>query len=190
MIIDYAAAIILNLSALWIAGLRLYRRFHDRTEILIRPPLWIMGFMAFGLVFDLYMVLRAPFPQLDWLVIARPAILGWAGIALMAGGTAFFCLAQLNMGTSWRIGVPDGDNDIEQLQTDGLYRLSRNPVYLGILIMLTGCVLVAPGPVSVLVLVVSWLGITKIIRQEEAYLNGQFGEAYRTYRQRVGRWFK
>lgn len=187
--IDYVAAGILNLSGLWIAGLRLYRRRYDKTEVVIRPPLWIMGFMVIGVAFDIYMILRAPMPELDWLVASRPALVGWVGIGVMLAGTLLFTAAQFNMGKSWRIGVPDDTNHISELTINGLYRFSRNPIYLGILIMLTGCLLVAPGPISAGIIILSYAGISYIISQEEDYLKGHFGSAYDNYCDKVDRWF-
>ena len=58
------------------------------------------------------------------------------GIVLMLGGIAFLAVAQLHIGASWRIGI---DADAKPgLVTDGLYRYSRNPIYLGLLTTLVG----------------------------------------------------
>lgn len=75
------------------------------------------------------------------------------------------------------------------LVTDGIYRYSRNPMYLGLLWVLLGyAVYLAAlyslsGPV-VFVLYLHWFQI----RPEEVILQEKFGDAYRDYCQRVRRW--
>ncbi|HEU4570043.1 MAG TPA: isoprenylcysteine carboxylmethyltransferase family protein [Gemmatimonadales bacterium] len=75
------------------------------------------------------------------------------------------------------------------LVTGGPYRLTRNPMYVGLTALSLGVTCwvnswwpLLPLPV---VLVVMDLGV---IRREEAYLERTFGEAYRTYRASVRRW--
>ncbi len=76
------------------------------------------------------------------------------------------------------------------LVQEGLYRYSRNPMYLGMLLVLTGAALwlghLLPfAALPTFVVVVSHQNI----RHEEQALEAQFGDTYRAYRQRVRRWF-
>ena len=77
---------------------------------------------------------------------------------------------------------------MDALVTGGLNRFSRNPVYLGVMIFLIGGLLAAPGPLTAVGVIVSFIGLTIIIRQEERYLNARFGAVYDAYRRRVRRW--
>jgi len=75
------------------------------------------------------------------------------------------------------------------LVQDGLYRYSRNPMYLGMLLVLAGTAVwlghVLPfAALPVFMAVVS----RQTIRHEEQALEAHFGDAYRAYRQRVRRW--
>src|SRR5262249_31050694 len=63
-----------------------------------------------------------------------PAWLAWAGAALAAAGIGVTALAQAQMGLAWRIGIDDRPT---ALVTAGLYRLVRNPIYAGMLLMVT-----------------------------------------------------
>ena len=75
------------------------------------------------------------------------------------------------------------------LVTSGPYRLSRNPMYLGILLMLSGiaCLLGTAAP---------WLAIPPLgvaldlvfVRPEEKRMERTFGDAYRRYKTHVRRW--
>jgi protein-S-isoprenylcysteine O-methyltransferase Ste14 len=68
-----------------------------------------------------------------------------------------------------------------ELKTTGLYRFSRNPVYLGAFVMCTGSCLMALYPLNVLFLLIT-VGIHhSIIRREEVFLEGRFGKAWSAY---------
>ena len=75
------------------------------------------------------------------------------------------------------------------LMTDGPFRFTRNPIYVGMVLMLSG-VAVGLGSLS------PWFGVplfilaiaTDVIPAEEAMLEETFGEEYRAYRLRVRRW--
>ena len=75
------------------------------------------------------------------------------------------------------------------LVVSGFYRISRNPMYLGMAILLTGWSLYL-GTLAVAIVVPAfvWL-LTEIqIKPEEAALESVFGEAYQSYKARVRRW--
>jgi protein-S-isoprenylcysteine O-methyltransferase Ste14 len=75
------------------------------------------------------------------------------------------------------------------LVTDGVYRLSRNPMYLGLVCILAGVAL-AVGTVSPLVLALAfgWLLDHKFITAEEQMLEHEFGSEFQAYRKTVRRW--
>ena len=75
------------------------------------------------------------------------------------------------------------------LVTSGLYRYSRNPMYLGLLMMLIGwgLYLGSLSPLSMLPLFIRLL-TKKQIEPEEIILMDKFGQEYKYYQQRVRRW--
>jgi protein-S-isoprenylcysteine O-methyltransferase Ste14 len=75
------------------------------------------------------------------------------------------------------------------LVTTGLYRFSRNPMYLGLMVTLSGWAILlgSLGPILPLVLLERLL-VAVQIRPEEAALEARFGGLYRDYKTRVGRW--
>lgn len=75
------------------------------------------------------------------------------------------------------------------LVTDGLYRYTRNPMYLGLVAIALGVWLLL-GSLSPLAPVVVFIGIIEFhfIRAEERFLAAIFGTAYTSYKQRVRRW--
>ncbi|WP_076258591.1 methyltransferase family protein [Intrasporangium flavum] len=76
-----------------------------------------------------------------------------------------------------------------QLLESGPFRVSRNPLYLGLIALDVGVALLVPSAwalvlVPVGVALLSW----GAIQPEERYLSGKFGPAYDAYRARVRRW--
>lgn len=85
--------------------------------------------------------------------------------------------------------TPEPFGESRALVTDGPFRVSRNPMYLGILLMLAGvaALLGTAGPW----LVVPALGLVLdivFVRREEERMERLFGDAYRSYKRRVRRW--
>jgi protein-S-isoprenylcysteine O-methyltransferase Ste14 len=76
-----------------------------------------------------------------------------------------------------------------KLVTGGLYRYTRNPMYVGLTLMLSGTWLLL-GTVSALlpIAVFIWIIQEGFIRGEERFLDEIFGEEYRGYKRRVRRW--
>ena len=95
-------------------------------------------------------------------------------------------LAQSNMKESWRIGI-DEENKTE-LVTDGFFSISRNPIFLGIMIANIGLFLVLPNAFTLLIIALSTVSINTQIRLEEEFLLKEFGGHYKNYRVKVRRW--
>jgi protein-S-isoprenylcysteine O-methyltransferase Ste14 len=112
-------------------------------------------------------------------------VLQWAGAVLLLGGIALLAAAQLNMGASWRIGIKEGE--APGLVTAGLYRFCRHPIYLGLLIALAGYAALLPTPLSLALLAAAYAGARAQAAAEEAYLDRTYGEAFRAYAGRTGR---
>jgi len=78
---------------------------------------------------------------------------------------------------------------MSQLVTDRLYRYSRNPMYLGMALILLGVALLSGSltPFGVIPLFTWWVG-SQFIRREEASLATQFGQDWLEYKAQVRRW--
>ncbi|MPS73641.1 MAG: isoprenylcysteine carboxylmethyltransferase family protein [Chryseobacterium sp.] len=94
-------------------------------------------------------------------------------------------VAQNQMKNSWRIGI---DNDMKtELVTSGLFSISRNPVFLGMIMSLLGLFFVTPNAFSLLFLILGYVLIQIQIRLEEEFLYRQHGEKYLDYLIKVRR---
>lgn len=76
------------------------------------------------------------------------------------------------------------------LVAHGLYRHTRNPMYLGLITMLIGNAVLLGSLSPFLVIPVFFLIIQEgFIKHEEVFLENIFGDEYRAYKTRVKRWF-
>jgi len=76
------------------------------------------------------------------------------------------------------------------LVTDGIYARTRNPMYLGLSVILVGFGLATGSAWFLISLSIAVLAVTKLaIEREERYLAEKFGAEYLAYKSRVGRWF-
>jgi len=109
----------------------------------------------------------------------------WLGSVVALGGIALMVRAQLDMGASWRVGFDEQARP--GLVTSGLYRCSRNPIYLGLFVGLFGFLLVVPTWLSLAMFVATLLAIARQVRDEEAFLSRTYGDDYDSYAALVGR---
>ncbi len=110
--------------------------------------------------------------------------LGWTlvigGLGLMAWGGITFARARTSL-------MPTRPARV--LVRGGPYRWSRNPMYLGLTIAYVGGTLLMNSAWPLLLLPVVLISVSVlVIRREERYLQGAFGDEYRDYTRRVRRW--
>jgi protein-S-isoprenylcysteine O-methyltransferase Ste14 len=76
-----------------------------------------------------------------------------------------------------------------ELVTDGVFRLSRHPMYLGMVLVLLGLGIVLGSAIPfVVVPVFTWSITIRFIGPEENAMTEQFGDAYEAYKSKVRRW--
>jgi protein-S-isoprenylcysteine O-methyltransferase Ste14 len=110
--------------------------------------------------------------------------LGWIlillGLAMMLTGLIVFANA--------RTGIMP-NLSARRLLTNGPYRLSRNPMYVGLTIAYTGGVLLTNIAWCLFILIIVLIVFDKVIvPREEKYLSAEFGESYLQYCKQVRRW--
>ena len=78
---------------------------------------------------------------------------------------------------------------VRALVTTGIHGWSRNPIYVGMLLIYAGIGVAARSP-WILILVLPLFVILRygVVAREEAYLERRFGDSYRDYKARVRRW--
>ena len=149
----------------------------DRAGVIAPPPLIFVVFILMGWLLEF---------ALPTEVLTGP-LWGRIGIGLVVLAALIVLIAVLQF---WRARTsPEPWRPTTAIVDTGLFRYSRNPMYLagalchvGIALLLGSLWIVAS---LVPALVVMHYGV---IRREETYLTGKFGDAYRSYLARVPRW--
>jgi protein-S-isoprenylcysteine O-methyltransferase Ste14 len=119
-----------------------------------------------------------PNPALRWLSF----VLIGVGIAIYLH-TAFWGFALRGRGTPAPIAPP------KKLVIEGLHRYVRNPMYIGVLLIVIGQAVLFHSMALVRYAAAIWLAAHLfVLFYEEPALQRKFGDEYREYRQRVPRW--
>lgn len=110
--------------------------------------------------------------QEEWLTVA--------GLLMIHISLIWIAIAQFQMSTSWRIGI-DEENKTE-LKTKGLFSISRNPVFLGMIASVAGMFFIIPNAVTFFLTLTTYFIIQVQIRLEEEFLTRQHGVNYINYK--------
>ena len=108
------------------------------------------------------------------------------GLVLMGSALVWTAMAQMQMGASWRIGI-DTENKTELVE-NGLFAMSRNPIFLGMRTALWGFFLALPSAFMLVAVVLADILMQVQVRLEEEFLTGVHGDKYREFCGRVRRW--
>ena len=109
-----------------------------------------------------------------------------AGLGLIHASLVWIVVAQQQMGLSWRIGIDEANRT--PLVSNGIFGLSRNPIFLGMVLSLLGLFLIIPNIITFFTCLCSYFVIQIQVRLEEEFLLKQHGEAYTAYQGKVRRW--
>lgn len=107
------------------------------------------------------------------------------GLILIHSSLIWIGIAQYQMSNSWRIGI-DEKNKTE-LVTKGIFSVSRNPIFLGMIISVLGLFLIIPTAISFCLLVTTYFIIQIQIRLEEDFLEKQHSQTYINYKLKTKR---
>ena len=151
----------------------------SRLELKVPPDLVALGVAALmWLVSTVTPPLTVPLAVVRLVAIALLA----AGIVLIVSARVSFTRA----GTTWS---PVAPHLSRQLVTAGVYRYTRNPMYLGTLLVLLALGARLANPVAAIVALayVAYMNRFQIL-PEERVLRARFGDAYVRYARSVRRW--
>lgn len=150
----------------------------ERPDVRFPPPLVFLGFILLGLAADRLLGLPS---------FVVPSAIGWIGIGLMVAGLALILSA---LGLFRSVGEnPEPWTPSETIIATGPYRITRNPMYLGMAAIQSGFGLWWASVGVVALLPVAMIVIDRfVIAREEQYLRSNFGAPYEDYCKRVRRW--
>lgn len=109
-----------------------------------------------------------------------------ASLVFLYIGLLFVVLSLINLGKSTRLGLPSEDT---LLKTNGIYRYSRNPMYLGFNLITLASIFYNTHMIIVILGLYSIIIYHAIILSEEKFLEKRFGKKYLEYKERTRRYF-
>jgi len=143
------------------------------------PPVVLLLFLAAGYGLQRFLPLGGGEPAIESVI---------AGNALMVIAFAIAVLGAWEMFKVRTTIHPGGS--ASALVTSGIYRRTRNPMYLSFLFFIIGLGLAIANPWMILLAPLLLLYVQeRIIKREEGYLTQRFGPDYVEYRKKVRRWF-
>lgn len=127
-----------------------------------------------------------------WLIVRDESIPSTLNIVIavvlftLGGGIYLWCVWDF---ASFGRGTPAPIDEPKKLVVRGLYRYTRNPMYVGVLTVVLGWAVLYQSSGVLLYAVGAAVVVNLFIRYyEEPHLSAVFGEEYERYRSRVGRW--
>jgi protein-S-isoprenylcysteine O-methyltransferase Ste14 len=153
-----------------------------------RSNRWIIGVLGVLGVLGVIGLLSAWLPAYTdrkefWILDGD--VVRWIGVALYAAGGALRIWPVFVLGRrfSGLVAIQPGHT----LVTDGIYRVIRNPSYLGLLVLSLGWALAFRSAVGVLLVALNIPPLVARMNSEERLLRSQFGQEYEAYRARTWR---
>jgi len=149
----------------------------DNSGVRFPPPLlYVVGLLAGWLLEREYPLTSLPLN----FSIAAGIVLVLAGAALSRSGARAVWKANSSI-------VPI--RPTTAIATDGVFRFTRNPMYVGLVVIYAGTALLIRSPWAFILLPLVILAVDRlVIAKEERYLARKFGEQYLSYKNRVRRW--
>lgn len=152
----------------------------DKTDFLLVP--FVLAII--------YVVLANGFRLPLWEPLARPfwktVIPGWVGLALSAAAILGLIVTLISFGDSFRVGIDEEKPD--RLVTTGMFRFSRNPIYVCFDSFFIGLFLVHRNIAIVVAIIAFTLLIHRQILREEKFLRSHYGAEYEEYCRNVRRY--
>jgi len=150
----------------------------DNAGVKIPPPVIYAGFFLLGLVLEY--AFGAP--------ALLPNVVAWLAGWLLSVASLFLIIPALRSFRSAHTSmIPI--RPASSLVTDGVYGITRNPMYFSLLLLYAGISIALNLWWPIVLAPALILAIDRIvIAREEAYLLRRFGDEYRRYRERVRRW--
>ena len=148
-------------------------------ELRIPPVVQVIVITAF------MWILSSALPNLSFVLDSAPLV----AMVVAAAGVIFSVLGVLKFRSAGTTVDPRVPSHSASLVTGGVYRISRNPMYVGFLLVLVAWGILLGNFASFVLLPIFVVCMNRFqIRPEERHMREKFGEAYSRYQAQVRRW--
>jgi protein-S-isoprenylcysteine O-methyltransferase Ste14 len=150
-----------------------------RLSLLLRP----VGFIFFLGLVVFYLIEPSGF---DWLFLTLPNWIRWTGALLCTASLLLLVWVHRTLGIQWSTTLKFKER--HALITSGPYEFIRHPMYTSINFFFMGLSMISSFWPFLVLLIIMTLFFIRIVEREEAMMVEQFGEEYRAYIKRTGRY--
>ena len=149
----------------------------DSAQILAAPPFFFIIPLLFGAVVE-YFVPTSLLPTVPSIIIGL--LFSWASLPFIILSLKSFFKAKTTF---------DARRTTTTLVTTGIYKISRNPAYLSLVLFYIGLSLIINSIWILILILPAIYSLQKFcIEREEEYLESKFGSEYLDYKKQVRRW--
>ena len=152
----------------------------DKSDFILVVPVLFLIYTVLSCVFGL------PMPAVLSKSFFGDDFLRWVGLAVCAFALIWFAMTLRSFGESFRVGIDEKAPD--KLITDGMFAISRNPIYVAFLFFITGIFLIYPIRAVLIFAVLMVAAIQRQIVREEKFLIIHYGMEYKAYCKKVRRY--
>lgn len=152
------------------------------SDYFLMPIMFLLVYVAFASSLPIL-----PFPKTLLKPLFESSVIAWIGIFLSVTAVIAFALTLVAFGNSFRMGI-DTENP-DKLITNGIFSISRNPMYVAFILFFLGLILAHPNFVIIAVLFALYIPILhrQIVREED-FLKTHYGDEYLDYAKKVRRY--
>ena len=165
----------------WVIGTSTKKISEIILEKILLPSSLLISF-----VFIILTALHINLPAIISNYLIKIIWIKYIGISFCYSGLIIFLLALISFGKSWRIGIDE--NNSNELVTNGMFKYSRNPIFLFMDLYFIGIMLIYPNIVFILLALFTIIGIHLQILREEEFLAKKFGKKYIEYKNKTRRY--
>lgn len=152
----------------------------DHADVLLPPPALFGGALLAGLALDWLLGWHLPMPLFARSLLALIVII----LGLVPIGSAVLTLQKARTAIlPW--------HSTTRIISAGPFKFSRNPIYLGMVLVYIGLVILSGSGTGIVLLLPVLLTLHfGVVLREEAYLTKKFGEEYTAYSAQTPRWLQ
>ena len=152
----------------------------DKSDFLLLPVV----------LFLIYSVIAGLFNLPMWQPLVMPfwdtTIPGWVGLVICTFALVVIAFSLKSFKDSFRVGIDESKPD--KLITDGIFAISRNPLYVCFFLFFIGMFLIYRNALITAAVILFPLAIHRQILREESFLKNHYGNEYKEYCKKVRRY--
>ena len=180
--------LIISLLLIFLITAVITRAIIKKQQIIGHPPVPVVYFLlakTLVLVNLTFLLLKGL--NVDVMRLFAPNIfIDIIALAFLIIGTVILFLSTIKLKNDLVFGLSSSES--HQLQTKGIYSVSRHPFYLGFVFILFSSCLFNPHYLNILAFIGAWIIHHFVMIREEQFLSSQYGDEYRQYAKRVKRY--